>query len=220
MNTFENIRHNDKNAVITVYGNSQISIEPNITEVQLGVATENTSVQQAQQENARIMQQIQQALQALNIPPENRRTSEFSVQPIYHHTDGVQQLSRYQVIHMLAVQLDNIKQTGKIIDTAIQHGANRVANVIFSVSHVDHHYKQVLQLAVRDAYIKAEALAQMFHLKLHPIPLSILEQTYMPPPTPYQSSASAEIYGGFSTPIEPGSIELEASVEVQFQYMK
>ncbi|GGM18756.1 hypothetical protein GCM10011351_00720 [Paraliobacillus quinghaiensis] len=209
---------NLNNRSINVYGNSQILMIPNISEIQLGVVTEGVELKLAQQENARIIQQIIQSLINLGIIQENIQTVDFTIYPRYDFVDGIQQLKGYQVTHLLSVTIEKLDQTGLVIDTAVLNGANRVSNITFTVKNKDMYYQQALKKALKDSVTKAQTIANTMRLNLDPTPVKISEQIIERPSTPFRI-ASSEVVGGISTPIQPGQLKIEAKVEVEFQFV-
>lgn len=202
---------------MTVFGSGRVSVEPNAAILQLGVVTQDQALTTAQQNNAQIIHQVLQSFANLGVSQENIQTSDYAVYPQYDYVDGAQQFKGYQVTHMLTVTIDTINQTGLIIDTAVQHGANRIASISFSVRDESLYYQQALQIALDNARVKAQTIAQSMGLHLNPTPIIIDEQTIKSTTIPYQTFASTEV-AGVSTDIEPGQLEIEAKVEVTFSY--
>ncbi|SEQ91590.1 hypothetical protein SAMN05216232_3694 [Virgibacillus subterraneus] len=199
--------------VMTVNGVSNLSVEPNIVEVQLDVVTEGMSLSQVQQENANIMNQVIQALLQLGIARENIQTTAYTINPKYDYVDGTQVFRGYEVTNAITVKIKDIDQAGNVIDVAVQNGINRVSNIQFTVENKDVYYKQALSSALKDAYAKAQTLANTMQIGIAPYPIKITEKISEAPIT-YKAYATMEA----STPIEPGQIVIGATVEAQFHY--
>ncbi len=199
--------------VMIVTGISNLSVEPNIAEVQLEVVTEEMELSQAQQGNANIMNQVIQALLQLGIARENIQTATYNINPRYDYVDGTQVFRGYEVTNAITVKIKNVDQTGNVIDTAVQNGINRVSNIQFTVENKNVYYKQALSSALKDAYAKAQTLAETMQTGVAPYPIKIIEKIGEAPIT-YKAYATMEA----ATPIEPGQIVISASVEAQFQY--
>ena len=93
---------------MTVYGSSNLSVKPNIAEIQLGVEVRNLELTIAQQENARLIQQVIQALGNLGVSPDNIQTIDYQIYPLYDYVDGIQQFRGYQVTQMLSIRVEDI----------------------------------------------------------------------------------------------------------------
>lgn len=130
---------------LTVYGNSTLSLEPNICKITLGINTESKSVTTAQQENARLHQQVITAILGLGIPSSNIQTIDYTIFPQYDFVENKQVFKSYKVTHLLSILVETIQLAGKVIDTAVQNGANQVMSIHFDVSSRSKHYERALQ---------------------------------------------------------------------------
>lgn len=200
---------------MTVTGNGSVSIEPNIAKIQLEVMTEAKQVSEAQRDNAKIMNQVITGLLQLGIPRENMQTTGYSIHPIYDFVDGEQIFRGYQVINTITIQIIGIDQTGNVIDVAVQNGVNRVSNIEFTAQNMDVHYRQALSEALKNALHKAHTLAETMKVKYDQIPIKIVELSNHTQ-TSFKTFSTLET--NESTPIEPGQIVINASVEAMFQY--
>ncbi len=82
--------------------------------------------------------------------------------------------------------MTDLAQTGLIIDTAVQNGANHISNIVFTLSDDHRYYRQALQLAIQNAYQKAQTMTQTIRVQLFPVPFHITE--LMPSrPQPFQA---------------------------------
>ena len=201
--------------VMTVTGTGSLKVAPDTVQIQIEVTTNNEQLSKAQQENAYVMNQVIESLLELGIPRENIQTVSYNIFPQYDYIDGVQHFKGYEVTNAITVTSSSIDQVGKVIDLAVQNGANRVSNIHFTVANEDQHYQQALSLALNNAVVKAKTIAETMHLQLDPTPIKIVEERKGEPITPRlfvaQEMSSA-------TPIEQGQIPINAIVNVQFQY--
>ncbi|MBM7600374.1 uncharacterized protein YggE [Virgibacillus halotolerans] len=205
----------DMKRMMTVTGEASLSFEPDKVTIQLGTVTENEQLSQAQQENARKMNQVIQSLLQLGIPKENIQTTAYNINPMYDYIDGKQQFRGYQVSNAITVQMTNIDQAGKVIDIAVQNDVNRVSDIHFSMEDNQIPYQQALSAALKNAIAKAQTIAETLEVNYDPIPTKIME-IINDSPTAYKTFAVME--NSNSTPIEPGEITVNAMVEAQFQY--
>ncbi|MFG6150575.1 SIMPL domain-containing protein [Halobacillus sp. B23F22_1] len=199
--------------VMTVTGEGSASSQPDVASLQVGVVTESMNLTQAQQENARVMERVIASIVSLGVPRASIQTSEYTILPQYDYDSGSQVFRGYEVTNIITVKNENIGQTGEIIDTAVQNGANRVSTIQFSVKNPEALYQQALSEALRDAYLKANTLAGTMRAQLDPAPMKVMERGKDGPVPLAKAGTFAS-----STPIEPGQLEVEAAVEVQFQF--
>src|SRR3954454_4255306 len=73
---------------MTVNGEGHITARPNQAKLTLGVVTEHTSAQAAQQENTEISNRVIKALKQIGIDESEIRTTVYSVQPRYDYHEG------------------------------------------------------------------------------------------------------------------------------------
>jgi len=110
------------------------------------------------------------------------------------------------------VRTNHTDQVGAIIDAAVSAGANTVELITFETANPEYEYRQALNLAVIDAMDKAKSIAHNLGIPVEPIPVKIIENSFMPgPPQPFQRELAA-------TPIVPGSITIEANITAEFLY--
>lgn len=199
--------------VMTVTGNGQVKATPTSAQLQIEVQTQGNNVQVPQQENAIIMNQVIQSLVTLGIPREQIQTTSYTITPLYQFEDGKQIFKGYEVINAVTVNVTNIDDLGLIIDTAIENGANRIANIQFNIDHTDAYYQQALRVALQNAQLKAKTIAETMHLPLQLLPIEIVEEQ-VNTPILYRSMVDAS----GNTPIEQGQVAIQATVRVTYQY--
>ncbi|QDQ00950.1 DUF541 domain-containing protein [Lysinibacillus fusiformis] len=201
--------------IITVTGNGKVLASASYVQLQIEVSTQGKNVQEAQQENASIMNRVLQSILALNIPRENVQTAAYNIAPIYDFVDGKQVFKGYEVTNAITVKIPDTHQVGAVIDTAVQNGANRISSIQFKIDNADVYYQQALSLALYNAQMKAKTIADTMQLSLHPQPIEIVEE-HESGPVLYKSLAMAD--STISTPIEQGQMTISATVRVKFQY--
>ncbi|MFC0523750.1 SIMPL domain-containing protein [Pontibacillus salicampi] len=204
--------------VMTVNGIGSVTASPDIANIEMGVVTRGEELAQTQRENAKLIAQVTQALLDSGIEQSNIQTSDYYIYPQYDYVDGQQEFKGYQVTHMLSITIDNLEQTGQIIDTAVQNGVNRVANIQFTIQHPEDLYEEALSKALENALSKAQTMAQTMNLQLDISPLSITERVTQSPGA-YQTLAKSEAVAGAATQVEPGQLSINAQVEVKFPYV-
>ncbi|WP_139906112.1 SIMPL domain-containing protein [Clostridium thermarum] len=197
-----------------VTGSGSIKAEPDIATVNLGVVTENMSLEAAQRENTLRTNAVIDSLLKLKVSRKDIGTASFDIQPQYDFVEGRQEFKGFRVTNILSVTVRDLSKTGEIIDTAIASGANRVDSVRFSVENPAEYYSRALSLAVRSASEKAKELSYDFGVQLNPIPIRITEQSSVTLPEEAQTMKLM----ASSTPILPGQIEITARIEVVFEY--
>jgi len=210
----DDVRQHETNTLI-VTGNGSIFVEPDSVSIRLAVVTENQSLQEAQQENAQTMEQVIQSLLNVGIRREDIQTSAYNIFPRYDFMEGKQTLRGYEVTNEITIHISEMDQAGMVIDTAVQNGVNRVSDIEFIVSDMQSSYQRALVEALQDAQVKAQTIAETMQINLIQPPRRIVEKGTTSPSAFKVMAATAE---SFTTPVEPGEMEISAIIEVQYVY--
>ncbi|MFS0752362.1 SIMPL domain-containing protein [Oceanobacillus sp. 1P07AA] len=195
-------------STITVTGTGSVLVIPSIAHVRLAVVTRNASLEEAQQQNNESMTNVISAIVGEGVPRESIQTTSFSARPIYNYVDGKQIFETFEVRNEITITLEDLDRLGEIIDLAISQGANEVVSVTFSVDDPENFYEEALTLALRNAQSKAEVIAQELGVSINPIPTKITE---------VDSGGNGVKLFAASTPVEPGTQRIEASVKANYQ---
>lgn len=203
--------------VLTVLGEGRVYAEPNLAFITIGVLRENKSLQEAQSENSIASNKVIQALLNLGINREHIRTVEYRIDNVYDFVEGKQIFRAYEVRHLLEVQVENIRNIGSVVDTAVAQGANIIYNIRFDITNKAEKYNEALLFALQDAQAKARNITNGLGVVFQPIPIEITETRQGAVPIPFQSFAMEKV-AGVSTPIEPGMLEIKAMLLTKFLY--
>jgi len=212
---------------IEVNGEGKIKATPDIANITLGVVTEAKDAKTAKDENSKKMNAVIDAIKDLGVKEADIQTQNFSIYPQYDwnyvnpKTDKREKLLiGYEVRNNLDVKVRNLEIISDVIDAAIDNGANNSNNIRFSVSKQEELYLDALESAMKNAEAKAERLASVYGEKLKK-PLKIVESSYGGPREVYLNNymaKSAVMEDAVSTPIEAGELEINANVQVIFEY--
>lgn len=187
---------------MTLAGKGQVTAAPDLATLRLGVQTSGENLVDIQNDNAEISQAILQSLQQLGVT--DIKT--------YEYEDSKRIDKGYSIRNILEIKTNNLELVGSAIDIAVYNGANIVDLIEFDVSDKESYYMQALELAVENAISKADTIARSIGLMNSPAPFRIIEVGTMPAPT--RNLGSRE--GAATTPIEPGSKQIEANVNIEF----
>lgn len=206
-----------KGNVMRIIGEGSISVQPDIADITLGASTEGQSLTKAQQENATIISQIKNALQKIGIHEKDIRTLDYTNYPQYDYVDGQQIFRGYKVDHVLLIRVKEMNLAGLVVDTAVRNGANIVTGITFHTSRYNEFYQQALSLAIINAWQKAVTIANTLKVQLATVPISVVENLNRQQiPIPFQSKAVFK--SETITPIQPGSMNIESNVIVEYPY--
>ncbi len=201
---------------ISVNGEGSITVPPNYALLQIEVTTEGSEVEEAQQRNAAIMNQVIQSILELGIPRENIQTAAYNIFPRYDFVDGKQVFRGYEVTNAISVKIPDVSMVGKVIDTAVRNGANRISSLEFRLENEDAYYQRALSKALMNAQLKSNTIAETMRLSVSPQVIEVVEEKEGSPIVPYRAMLMESSTG--ATPIEQGVITIIARVTVKFQY--
>lgn len=207
---------------ITVSAQGTIEREPEEGVVTLAVESEAADARAAAAANAERMTQLMAALRRAGVPDRNIRTVSYELRPEYRRQieqrNEPPQIAGYRAINMVQVTVDTVSGMGRIIDTAIGSGANRVANISFRLRDQHAAHIEAASLAMRNARREAESIAEAAGERLGPA-LNISTGGYhAPPPPPMPMYARAEMdMVQAPTPVETGTLTVIATVTVVYQ---
>jgi uncharacterized protein len=196
---------------ITAVGDASVSVPPDMARVDLGVATQAATAQDATQQNATQASAVITALQTLLGASASIKTISYSVSPVYNNPPPGQSATiiGYTVTNIVEATLTDLTQVGKVIDTAIQSGANRVQGISFGLQDRTAPVAQALKLAASRARSQADAIASGLNLHTG----SVLEASEGVNLT--SNAVLSPGAGVATTPIETGMVVVQASVTIQ-----
>ncbi len=200
---------------ISISGTGVVTGAPDQAMISLGVVTHADTAEAAQTRNAAAARGIRDAVTALGVDRRYIQTSNYSFRPEYsREQNDRREIVGYVVSNTVAVRLDDVDMVGQVIDAALTSGANTVDSLTFSIRDTRGLRREALAAAVKDAREKAEIIAGALGKRLAGIQ-SVTENSQMFQPrmdmNKMMMSAAAE-----ATPIEAGSLSLEAAVHIEF----
>ncbi len=200
-----------------VNGHGEVSADPDVATLQLGISSQRASVAEAQAEAATAMDKVMTSLRNDGVADKDIQTQYFSIQQVTRWDEEREKeiVIGYRVSNMVVAKIREIAKTGSIIDAvAVAGGDNtRIDNIGFSVDDPSPYRKEARDKAMADARAKAEQLANLSGVKLGK-PTYISESIYYPVYTP--AVKVAEGATAPTTPISPG--EMKVSLDVQVVY--
>ncbi|TVR74359.1 MAG: DUF541 domain-containing protein [Sphaerobacteraceae bacterium] len=124
----------------------------------------------------------------------------------------------YVLTQMVQVRIADIDMTGEVIDTALDNGANRVANIRFEVEDRQEAIEQAREMAVDEARAKAEHLAELTGVSAG-APLKIDEHSPSGPAMrmdDFDMAMEEAAEGEMMSRIEPGEQVISVNVYITY----
>lgn len=197
---------------IRTTGEATVTVKPDRAMIDVGVVTQADTSQAAVTQNAQKLEATLARLRQLLGAGADIKTISYSVTPNYRYPreGGEPTIAGYTANNTVRVTLDDLTKVGSVIDTATQGGANQIHNLRFTLKDESTVKAQALREAAVKARSSAQALASALDMTIVRV-LSVVEAGS--PMIPVRDVAFAKAAGA-STPIEPGTIEVNASVTI------
>jgi len=198
-------------ASITAVGEATISVPPDLARVDLGVTTQATTAQDATNQNATQSSAVIAAIQAVIGNSANIKTISYSLNAVYNNPPPGQTATivAYQVSNVVEVTLTDLTAIGKVIDTSIQNGANRVQGISFGLQDPNPPTAQALRTAAARSKTQADAIAAGLNVHTGAV-LHASEGVNTTTPTLRTGVAATT-----TTPVETGLVVIQASVTLE-----
>jgi uncharacterized protein YggE len=192
---------------ITVQGSASVTSVPDRAELSFGVESQGETAKAALAANAAEMRRVIAAVKAAG--GTNVKTQSVSLSPRYDEQNAVQ---AFVATNTVSATIKELGKAGALIDAAVDAGANQVYGPSLSAGDQGELYRKALEAAVADARASAQSLASASGLALGRI--TAIVEGGGSSPQPYAVADKAMAVG--STPIEPGTQQLTATVTVTF----
>ncbi|GAB4431368.1 MAG: SIMPL domain-containing protein [Chloroflexi bacterium OHK40] len=199
---------------ITVIGNGEIRVAPDMASVQIGVETTAPTTREALDQNTAQAEAIIDQVKQLGVAEKDIQTSGFNIYATY--SDAGRTVTGYTVSNTVNVTIRDLAQAGDLLDKVVQAGANRVYGISFGVSDPKAAQAQARDAAMADARARAERLAQSGSASIGQI-LVISESIGSGPVVPLPAMADRFQGAGAPVPIQAGEQVITAAVQVTYE---
>jgi len=197
---------------ITVNGEATIFAEPDLAQIDIGVVTQARNAPEASKENAERLTRVITEVKKNLDKGDEVKTSGYSLAPNYRYPQGGKpEIVGYTASNTLRIKMTHLAQVGRLIDGAMQAGANNVNRLVFTLKDEQGAQLEALRNATAKAKIKAEAIATALGLKIIRI-VSVNEGERTVQPIFRQAVAARAEAAPAPTPVEPGTVEVRSSL--------
>jgi uncharacterized protein YggE len=147
---------------VSVSGQGEVSAEPDLAHVTLGVQARRPTMAEARKEVATTVDRVLALCKDLKIDPKFVNATRVQVQPDYSWDERTrkQVLLGYIVSREVQVEVRDLEQLGPLIERAVSAGVNQVSDPVLDSTQRKQLERQAMTLAVQDARLNAETLAQ------------------------------------------------------------
>ncbi|MEM2652914.1 MAG: SIMPL domain-containing protein [Nitrososphaerota archaeon] len=201
-----------KQTTLTIVGYGSVKYVPDIVSLGFTMIGQGTSAEEALTECNEKTVSIINVLKSLGISEEDMKTNYVNVYPVYDWEAKPPKIIGYEAQYSLSVVVREILTAGKVIDSVVKAGADRLDGVMFILSAEKEKELKIeaIKLAVEDAAAKANVVAKTLGLKILSIDSVALSSVELPTPVPIYKEALA------SVPILPSQGEITATVTIVY----
>lgn len=201
---------------VTTQGTGISSTAPDQAKMFFGVQANGDEARATLDEASGIAAAIVDAIKGSGVDDEDIQTTDVSIWPDYDYDDDTPRIVGYRATMRVAVTIKDIEAVGDVIEAASSAGANEIDGPIFSISDDNPQAHDALQKAVEDARARAEAMAEAAGKSVGDV-LSMTEAGIAAPPIQYRYGYADEAAASMDAVIEPGQLDVSASVTVVFE---
>jgi hypothetical protein len=206
---------------VSVSGRGEVSAEPDLAHVTLGVQARRPTMAEARKEVATTVDRVLTLCKDLGIDPKYVNATRVQVQPDYSwdEQNRKQVLLGYIVSRQVQVELRDLEQLGPLIERSISAGVNQVGDPVLDSTQRKQLERQAMSLAVQDARLNAETLAQAAGVRLGAV--RSMSASGAPPVTPMyrRKMVMSDVAAAPPAPegsYDAGEMRFDASVSVEY----
>jgi uncharacterized protein len=205
--------------VLVVSGTARVEVAPDRARISFAVETEAETAREAGDANARLMDRVIEAVRGTELRGLRVETSGYTLTPRYRtvRDDRTREIAGYTARNHVQVIVDEVEPVGRIVDAALDAGANRVAGLQFEVRDPEPHRREALRQAVAQARGEAEVMAEALGVRLGS-PQHVQGGAEIPFPRGAQLRMEVMAMADEApmTPVEAGLQTISANVTIRF----
>jgi uncharacterized protein YggE len=205
--------------VITVTGSGQVYLTPDVAYVNVGVHSVADTVGDALKLNTSQATAVASSLKELGVDAKDIQTNSFNVYPQQQFgPQGEVIKTTYAVDNSVFVTVRDLSKLGQILDVVVQNGANAINGITFDVLDKSKALTQVRQMAVTDARMQAQQLADAAGVKLGNLrSLNVYESGNTPVPA-FAGKGGAPNAAAVAAPVPVSAGQMMLSLDANLVY--
>ena len=203
---------------VRVSADGSVEVEPDATEITLAVEARNDDPSTAREAVAENLSSVREALKGIGIEDDSFHSAGYTLREArpYERQEG--NVPDHYARHTLRVTVNGTDSAGEIIDAAVEGGATTVSDVSFTVS--DERRSELkndaLKAAMGNARSQADAVAGAGGISVSGVRSISTASTDVSPVSYDRAAVEQAAAGGASTSVDPGPVEIDATVEVVY----
>lgn len=203
-------------AQVALLGMGIAKAQPDQAHVTLTVATEGKAAIDAVNANAEAMKKVCESVETNKVDAKDIRTNGFYVYPKHAVIDNVPTITGYIAVNSVVVTVKDIKALSKVIDDAIQAGANRIEGIRWDIADKSPLYEKAREQAFADAALKAQSYARLGKFRLGNVKSVSEGASDFGRDGPYLRPMADVAPNRSGVPLNPGEMQIQVWVNVQW----
>lgn len=178
-------------AVITVQGEAEVMVKPDIGQFSFSVMAEGVDAAEAQTKSAESINAVLAYLNDAGVAENDIKTRDYYLSPTYDYGESVcapysycppsnPVIDGYQVSQTVSVKVRDLTKSGELISGVGDKGATNISSLQFTVDDESATKAQAREEAITDAKEKADKLAKELGVKIVRMTGFWEEQGYYP----------------------------------------
>lgn len=217
---------------IQVSASDSVKVSPDMAELSLTICPQGATAQEAQAQAASELDALKAALAALGIDEKNIVASQVNIYARYDWSDYVEKIVGYQASIDITLRELTIDQANSAIPAIAGIEDTTLDGTRFYVSTYDERYQEALVSALQVAQAKAQVLAQAAGAQLGTVAnvcenydsqeyrySSVQAKSEADTMAVAEAAAADTGTGNSSDMLNPGEIEIKASISVTYELM-
>ena len=217
---------------IQVSASDSVKVSPDMAELSLTICPQGATAQEAQAQAASELDALKAALAALGIDEKNIVASQVNIYARYDWSDYVEKIVGYQASIDITLRELTIDQANSAIPAIAGIEDTTLDGTRFYVSTYDERYQEALVSALQVAKAKAQVLAQAAGAQLGAVAnvcenydsqeyrySSVQAKSEADTMAVAEAAAADTGAGNSSDMLNPGEIEIKASISVTYELM-
>lgn len=207
-------------ANIIVNGTGHVLVNPDVAIVQFGAQATQPTLNDATTDVSNRISAILSIVKGMGVSDNDIKTVSYSISPQYNQIKNNNETPRivgYSVSNIVQVKIRKLDNVGKIVDAAVNAGANTLGGLTFTIDDSSKAEADARKQAVQNAMDKAKQLTDAAGVKLGEM-IYISENVNSPQPLSNRffgaAPAAADSVG--PGPVQSGQLEVSVNVEIHY----
>jgi uncharacterized protein YggE len=213
----------ERNVILTE-GIAEITSQNDSAKVSVAIVTDGRNLEAVSSDNARITEDVLQAIKGLNVANLKLKTSNYRVVPQKDYKARPPEIKGYEVHNAIEVTLEGFepeylsKNTSRVVGKALESGANNIHHIQFYIKNKELLEQEALTQATQKAMDRARILAKAAGVRLKRVASIRTQPIHMPPkPHMLREAAVKTEAGTLAPPIEIGESKIRVQVTVAYE---